>query len=86
MIIFISLNTFFKRRKNLNESFRIKFGDISYHTKMSQLASSNTDELKELKSIDQTVEDGEYRSEMYYIDQLLNYRYVSLETSRALKI
>lgn len=39
---------------------------------MSQLASSNVDELKELKSIDQTVEDGEYRSEMYYIDQLLN--------------
>ena len=44
---------------------------------MSQLASSNVDELKELKSIDQTVEDGEYRSEMYYIDQLLNNRYAS---------
>ena len=77
MISFISLNTFFKRRKNLNESFRIKFGDISYHTKMSQLASSNSDELKELQSIDQMTEDGEYRSEMYYIDQLLNNRYVS---------
>jgi len=56
------IRNFFKRRKNLNESLRIKFGDISYHTKMSQLASSKSNELKELKSIEQTVEDGEYRS------------------------
>ena len=57
-------------RKNLNESFRMKFGDISYHTKMSQLASASFDDLKELKSIHRNKEDDSERSAIYQIDPL----------------
>ena len=65
-------HTLITRRKNLNESFRMKFGDISYHTKMSQLTSSNLGELLELKSVDEFNGDNSYRSVIHQIDHKFN--------------